>query len=98
MTRRVGLGLLACAIIASGACASRGRELFVQEGCGFCHRFRELGGGGAPDLSNVGTRRDAAWIRAQIISPESHNPETRMPAFPQITVFDVWSLAAFLRH
>jgi cbb3-type cytochrome oxidase cytochrome c subunit len=81
MTRNIGFGLLAGAIIASGACASRGKEVFVREGCVFCHRFRELGSGGAPDLSEVGSRRDAAWIRIQIVNPETHNPNAGFPAY-----------------
>jgi mono/diheme cytochrome c family protein len=96
-TRRVGLGLLAGAIIASGACASRGKEVFIREGCVICHRFRELGVGGAPDLSEVGSRRDATWIRSQIVNPTAHDPAARMPPFPRITGFELWSLAAFLR-
>ena len=97
MKSKVGLSLVTCAIIASGACANRGKEVFVREGCGHCHRFRELGGGGAPDLSEVGSRRDATWIAVQIGKPAAHNPATRMPAFPRITGFDLWSLVGFLR-
>ncbi len=97
MIRKIGLGLLACAILASGACASRGKEVFVREGCGHCHRFREFGSGGAPDLSEVGARRDAAWIRTQIVNPAAHNPSTRMPPFPRIKWFDLRSLVSFLR-
>ena len=97
MTRKVRLCLVTCAIIASGACASRGKEVFIREGCVICHRFRELGVGGAPDLSEVGSRHDRTWIRRQISNPEAHNPTARMPSFPRITGFDMWSLVAFLR-
>jgi len=97
MKQTVRLCLVACAIVASGACASRGREVFVREGCGNCHRFRELGGGGAPDLSEIGSRRDAAWIGVQIGNPAAHDPTSRMPGFPRITGFDLRSLVAFLR-
>lgn len=95
MTQLFRLGFLACAIMMSGACASRGREVFVREGCVFCHRFRELGSGGAPDLSEVGTRHDATWIRIQIGNPAAHNPATRMPAFPRLTEYDLLSLVLF---
>ena len=79
MTRTVNLCLLTAAILASAACASRGKEVFVREGCGNCHRFRELGNGGAPDLSEVGSRRDATWIVVQIGNPAAHNPATGCP-------------------
>lgn len=97
MKRKVGICLVAGAIVASGACASRGREVFLREGCGNCHRFRELGGGGAPDLSDVGARRDATWLGVQIGNPAAHNPATSMPPFPRIRGFDLSSLVAFLR-
>jgi len=97
MRRTPRLWLVVCALVASGACASRGREVFIREGCVNCHRFRELGGGGAPDLSEVGSRRDATWIGIQIGNPAAHNPASRMPAFPRITGLDLRSLVAFLR-
>lgn len=97
MTQKIGLALLACAILASGACSKRGREVFILEDCVFCHRFRELGSGGALDLSGVGARRDAAWIRTQILNPAANNPSTRMPSFPRIQEFDLRSLVSFLR-
>jgi len=97
MTRTVRLCLVVGAIVLSGGCASHGREVFVREGCVNCHRFRELGGGGAPDLSEVGSRRDATWIGIQIGNPAAHNPASRMPGFPRITGFDLRSLIAFLR-
>jgi cbb3-type cytochrome oxidase cytochrome c subunit len=96
-TRRIDLCLVVCAIIATSACASRGKEVFVGEGCVICHRFRDLGSGGAPDLTDVGSRRDSAWIRMQIGNPEAHDPAARMPSFPRISGFDLWSLVAFLR-
>jgi len=97
MTRKFLFLLVVCAISATGACASRGKEVFVREGCGSCHHFRGLGSGGALDISEVGTRHDAAWIAVQIGNPAAHNPATRMPAFPRITGFDLRSLVAFLR-
>lgn len=97
MRRNLGLCLIAATMIASGACASRGREVFVREGCGNCHRFRELGNGGAPDLSDVGSRRTAAWIGIQITDPAAHDPASRMPPFPRIRGFDLRSLISFLR-
>jgi cbb3-type cytochrome oxidase cytochrome c subunit len=98
MSRVIRRLVCAAALLASGACASRGKEVFLQAGCVNCHRFRGLGGGDVVDLSDVGSRRDAAWIRTQIVDPASHNPASRMPPFPQITGFDLRSLVAFLRR
>ena len=97
MRRAAPLILSAFAVIAVAGCASRGKEVFTREGCTNCHRFRDLGAG-AIDLSDVGSRRDAAWITAQIGNPGAHNPTTRMPPFPHIRGLDLRSLVAFLRR
>lgn len=97
MRRRTVVWLAAGALLTCGACASRGREVFIREGCGNCHVFRGIGTGGAVDLSDVGSRRDAAWLRTQIGNPDAHDPANRMPAFPHIRGFDLRSLVAFLR-
>jgi mono/diheme cytochrome c family protein len=88
--------LFAAALLLSG-CGGHGREVFLREGCGSCHRFRDLGGGGAPDLTDVASRRDAASLRAQITDPAAANPGSRMPAFRRLSWFDLRSLVAFLR-
>lgn len=93
--RRRGL-LLAAALLLPG-CARHGREVFVREGCGNCHRFRNLGGGGAPNLDGIATRRDAGSIRAQITKPGAGGTASRMPAFRRLSWYDLHSLVAFLR-
>ncbi|HWR97682.1 MAG TPA: c-type cytochrome [Candidatus Methanoperedens sp.] len=93
-TFRVALPLIAAALLTG--CASRGREVFLREGCGECHRFRAVGGGLAPDLSDVATRRDAASIRAQITNPGAGSPASRMPAFRRLSWIDLRSLVAYL--
>jgi mono/diheme cytochrome c family protein len=84
------------ALLASGACASRGREVFALEGCVNCHKFKDIGGGSGPDLGFVATRRDGASIRAKI-TRGADDPASRMPAFNHISWFDLHSLVAFLR-
>jgi mono/diheme cytochrome c family protein len=89
--------LLLGALLLLTGCASRGREVYVREGCGGCHRFRGLGGGGAADLDGVAARRDAASIRAQITDPGAGGTASRMPAFRHLSWYDLHSLVAFLR-
>jgi cytochrome c2 len=97
MTRVAASCLVSLALLTLGACASRGREVFIREGCVNCHQFKSLGEGGpGPVLSDVATRKDGAAIRAQITNPGA-NPASRMPAFRNISWFDLHSLAAFLR-
>jgi cytochrome c oxidase subunit 2 len=97
MTRGTLALLLLGTALPLSACASHGREVFLREGCGNCHRFRDLGGGGAPDLGDVASRLDAASIRAQITDPTTGNPSSRMPSFKRLSWHDLRSLTAFLR-
>jgi cbb3-type cytochrome oxidase cytochrome c subunit len=93
-TCRIPLALFA--LLAAGACARHGREVFLREGCVNCHCFRGVGNVCAVDLSDVGSRRDPAWIETQIGNPAAHNPATSMPPFPEIRWYDRRSLIAFL--
>jgi putative heme-binding domain-containing protein len=48
----------------------RGRELFEgASGCGNCHSVAGKGGIVGPDLSDVGLRRGAAYLRDSLVSP-----------------------------
>jgi ubiquinol-cytochrome c reductase cytochrome b subunit len=49
--------------------------------CATCHMIDGEGGSSAPDLSRVGARHDAAWLREWIASPESVDPFATMPPF-----------------
>jgi cytochrome c2 len=92
-----GRCLILLALVLCAACAGRGREVFVANGCIGCHRFRGEGGEAGPDLTNVASRKDSAAIRAQITNPGAGSPSSRMPAFKQLSWFDLQSLVAYLR-
>ncbi len=49
--------------------------------CVGCHKIAGEGGESAPDLSHVGSRRDAAGIKRVIKDPTSDFPDTMMPPF-----------------
>jgi cbb3-type cytochrome oxidase cytochrome c subunit len=95
--RALAAGVLAVAALTAPGCAGRGREVFVREGCTNCHRFRDVDGGGARDLSDVAARLDAAAIRRQITDPAAASPSSRMPPFRHLSWLDLRSLIAFLR-
>ncbi len=77
--------------------ASQGKEIFLSEGCTNCHSFKGHGGGTAPDLTAVGERRSTFWIMAQIKDPKSHNPDSRMPEFGDLSLFERYAIARYLR-
>ena len=64
-------------------CDSRSRALQLIEHykCRDCHTLKGKGGSAAPNLTNVGSRRDREYIHQQIKDPRSHNPNTAMPSF-----------------
>jgi ubiquinol-cytochrome c reductase cytochrome b subunit len=49
--------------------------------CAFCHSIDGEGGLLAPDLTHVGARRNAAWLRDWISDPSAVDPAASMPPF-----------------
>ena len=52
-------------------------------GCTGCHRAAS-GEAGVPDLTRVGMRHDAAWLRPWITQPDAVDPAANMPAFGEV--------------
>jgi cytochrome c1 len=73
-----------------------GKNLYNQNRCDLCHMIGKIGGTVGPDLSKVGGRRDAQWILTQLKDPKSHNPNTQMPAYPQLSDSELQALADFM--
>jgi len=77
--------------------ASKGREIYVREGCGKCHNFKGHGGAMAPDLTSVTQRRSKTWIMTQIKNPKSHNPDSRMPDFDHLSIIERYAISQYLK-
>lgn len=89
------------------AADSRGREVFLANGCGACHRIRGTKADGriGPDLTHFGSRHS---LGAGILEQSPHNiarwvaeterikPGVRMPAFDMLGESDYLALAAYL--
>jgi mono/diheme cytochrome c family protein len=77
--------------------AQRGRQLFQQVGCLGCHTVHGEGGTIGPDLSNEGDAgHSTQWLRTQIRHPKSHDPQTTMPAFDNLSSPQVRDLVDYL--
>ncbi|MEK7475051.1 MAG: c-type cytochrome [Candidatus Coatesbacteria bacterium] len=63
-----------------GAYTPRAPVLF-EASCATCHALHGKGGGGGPDLSEVGKYRELEWVRAYIADPKTRNPDATMPGF-----------------
>jgi putative heme-binding domain-containing protein len=55
--------------------AGRGRELYRAKGCAGCHIVRGEGGNLGPELTEIGARRSAAYLRQSLVDPAAAVPE-----------------------
>lgn len=78
------------------ATMSLGAALFKENNCFDCHSLNGVGGSTGPALDDVGSRLTPDRIKKQIRNPEAFNPESDMPAFPDLSENDLQALAAFL--
>jgi putative heme-binding domain-containing protein len=51
---------------------ARGKLVYAKQGCGGCHTTPEGGGYLGPDLSIIGSRRAAAYLRESVVAPEAN--------------------------
>lgn len=73
----------------------KGKDVFTAK-CSTCHAVKGVGGKVGPDLSNVGARRDAAYIQTQMQNPKAYNPNSTMPSFADMPKGDQDALVAYL--
>jgi cbb3-type cytochrome oxidase cytochrome c subunit len=76
--------------------AKPGEAIYKAQGCSACHRIGGVGGTIGPDLSDVGRKRDKAWIVQQLIDPKAHDPKSIMPSFAKLQQKDREDLAEYL--
>src|SRR5258705_534534 len=56
--------------------AKHGEELFWNKGaCGNCHAVQNRGSRVGPDLSRIGRRRSAAYLRESLVAPSTDIPQ-----------------------
>ena len=54
---------------------TRGAEIFKRSGCSGCHIVAGKGSGYGPELTDLGQRRSAAYVRETILNPGARLPE-----------------------
>ena len=54
---------------------ARGAAVYGNSGCAGCHIVAGAGSGFGPDLSEVGDRRSAAYLRRTVLKPSASLPE-----------------------
>ena len=74
-----------------------GIKVYNANSCATCHKINGKGGPIGPDLTNVGSARDAKWLRVHIEDPKKHTPGSTMPAFKdQIKGKDMDAIVAYM--
>lgn len=69
------LSLGRTAVVALPGDAARGRALYVATGCAQCHIVRGEGSGLGPELTDIGARRNPAYLREALIEPGKSAPD-----------------------
>lgn len=91
----------------SGSIARRGEQLFIDSGCGACHRIAGTAANGlaGPDLTHVGSRRtlgagilpnNRGTMIGWIGDSQSIKPGNRMPSYSTLSGADLTAIAAYL--
>jgi cytochrome c oxidase subunit 2 len=75
--------------------AARGERVYAAQGCYGCHQVGKTGTPIGPNLSGIGTKYPAAYLRQWLRDPQSVRPAAHMPRL-ELTAEDVESLAAYL--
>ena len=74
---------------------AKGQSLFMEHGCYGCHTLGKVGTPIAPDLTQIGAKRDRAYLQTWLRDPASQRPNAHMPKI-QMAPGDADALAAYL--
>src|SRR5262245_4653519 len=74
---------------------ARGERLFTIQGCYGCHQVEKYGTPIGPDLSRLGSKYSATYLRRWLHDPEGVRPAAHMPKL-ELTAEDIELLAAYL--
>ena len=78
--RKVRVGVAVPAMSAETRLAS----VVMGRYCANCHLMDGEGGSVGPDLTGIGSRHDAGWLREWITQPDAVDPAANMPAFGEV--------------
>jgi len=87
--------LSSCALAGAQDATPRGERVYAAQGCYGCHQVGKAGTAIGPNLSGVGAKYSASYLRQWLRDPQSVRPAAHMPRL-ELTAEDVESLAAYL--
>ncbi len=59
----------------------KGEQVYREKKCALCHMIRGKGGKTGPELSEVGAKRDAQWLKEFMKEPKAMMPKAKMLPF-----------------
>lgn len=74
---------------------ARGERTYAAQGCYGCHQVGKVGTPIGPNLSGVGAKYSASYLRKWLGDPGSVRPSAHMPKL-ELTAEEIDDLAAFL--
>lgn len=80
---------------ADPALIAKGEKVYTEKKCAVCHMIKSKGGKAGPDLSEVGAKRDAQWLKTFLKDPKAGNPKAKMMGFKG-TEDELEALVAYL--
>jgi mono/diheme cytochrome c family protein len=82
----------------NAALQAQGAKLFASQGCSNCHGANGDAGGGGPALKTVGLKHaDSQYYERYVHNPAAVDPQSTMPAFPNLSENQLAGIAEFLR-
>ena len=75
---------------------ARGREVYEAQGCSACHVLKGTGTAAGPDLTRVGAKRDAEWLKRFVKDPTAVKPDAAMPPYADLPAEELDALARYL--
>jgi cytochrome c oxidase subunit II len=75
--------------------AIRGEQVWVSQGCYGCHLIGKFGTPVGPELSRVGAKYEASYLRQWLRDPESVRPTAHMPKL-DLNPEEIDALAVYL--
>jgi mono/diheme cytochrome c family protein len=89
----------------SNSSAAKGKALFLANGCMDCHSINGQGCTEGVSLSSVGLRRDADFLKQQLIDPDKHveknkkafNSEPNLMSNPNLSPREVDLIVTYLQ-
>jgi cytochrome c oxidase subunit 2 len=74
---------------------ARGEKVYAAQGCYGCHQVGKAGTPIGPNLSGIGAKYSASYLRQWLRDPQSVRPAAHMPKL-ELTAGDIESLATYL--